>query len=406
MIDTDRVTPVALPKLPDGSEPDARTVLFCAEPRLFQSAIEPLAAAGFKPTRAPSWADALSLYDGLRPSAVLVDGAFLDGAGPELCAALRRRSGRVAVPVLALCDGARDEARALTAGASDVVSRPLRWDRIVLRLSHLWREYRSGLEVERLRLHLNDAHREMARTREEAERATRVDAMTGLPNRTRLVEIVQRALGRSQRLEGRVALMCVDIDRFGAVNETLGRANGDRALREFAERIGQLSRAVDARGTGSVVITAARLEGDEFTLVFTDIVDTGFLSKFAERMLETIARPIAMGDASISLSASVGIAVAAGDSGSAEVFLQHGETAAVASSSTARRSPARPASSWACTAACAPLSTRISSRWPTSRCSMRRAGTCAASRRSCAGRTRRTAGCRPPSSCRSRRRPG
>jgi diguanylate cyclase (GGDEF)-like protein len=311
----------------EANAPDARAVLFCAEPRLFQSGAGPLAAAGFKPTRAPSWTAALALYDDLRPSVVLVDGAFLDGAGPELCAALRRRSGRVAVPVLALCDGGRDEARALAAGASDVVSRPLRWDRVVLRLAHLWREFRSGLEVERLRALLNEAHREMARTREEAERAGRVDALTGLPNRTRLVEIVQRALGRSQRLEGRVAVLCADLDRFGAVNETLGRAHGDRVLCEVAARVGQLSRCVQPRGRGSVVISAARPEGDAFTLVFTDIVDTGFLSDCASRLLEAIALPISVGDTSICLSASVGIAVASAASGLAEAFLQHGETA-------------------------------------------------------------------------------
>ena len=320
------------PKAPDLTRPRAKPVdrklLVCADESVFASGLDSLTTAGFRPARAGGWAEALSLYESLLPSTVLVDGAFLDGSGPRLCAALRRMSGRVEVPVLALCSGKRDVLRALEAGANDVVDKPLDWSIVNRRLSCLYREYQASVETTRLRGLLNDAHKAMVQTLDQAERQSFVDPLTGLPNRLRLDQVLQRALVRSQRLEGGVALLTVDLDRFSDVNETLGRRAGDGVLQQVAQRLSaelRHTRAHPGRRTG--LSLAVRVGGDQFALMLTYGVSTEFLSSLAQALLDTLARPFSAGDTEVYLTASVGIAVAPADLADPGELLQHAETA-------------------------------------------------------------------------------
>ena len=309
-------------------KPVQPTVLVCADQQALAFGRKTLEEAGFKLTRANGWSEALSLYEDLRPSSVLVDGAFLDGSGPRLCAALRRLSGRVEVPVLALCDGKRDVKRALEAGASDVALKPLDWPVVVRRLSCLFREYKASTEITRLRKLLNDTHTIMVQTLDQVEQQSLVDVLTGLPNRLRLAQVVQRALARSQRLEGGVALLTVDLDRFSDINETLGRAAGDAILKQLAGRL-----ASGLRGKGDHadlrrgLRMAVRVGGDEFALMLTDTVSEEFLSGVAERLLQTVATPFRVEETDVYLTASVGVASAPADLSDPGELLQHAETA-------------------------------------------------------------------------------
>ena len=309
-------------------KPVQQTVLVCADAQVLAFGRKTLEAAGFQLMRANGWAEALSHYEELRPSSVLVDGAFLDGSGPRLCAALRRMSGRVEVPVLALCDGKRDVRRALEAGANDIVMKPLDWQVVERRLSCLFREYRSSTETTRLRKMLNDTHTIMVQTLDQVEQQSLVDALTGLPNRLRLTQVVQRALGRSQRLEGGVALLTVDLDRFSDINETLGRGAGDKILQQLA---GRLSSGLRGKGDHADLRRglrmAVRVGGDEFALMLTETVGEQFLSGFAERLLQTVSTPFRVDETEVYLTASVGVAEAPADLTDSGELLQHAETA-------------------------------------------------------------------------------
>ncbi len=309
-------------------KPVQPTVLVCADQQALAFGRKTLEEAGFKLTRADGWSEALSLYEDLRPSSVLVDGAFLDGSGPRLCAALRRMSGRVEVPVLALCDGKRDVKRALEAGASDVALKPLDWQVVVRRLSCLFREYKASTETTRLRKLLNDTHTIMVQTLDQVEQQSLVDVLTGLPNRLRLAQVVQRALARSQRLEGGVALLTVDLDRFSDINETLGRAAGDSLLKQLARRLSSGLRGKgDHADLRRGLRMAVRIGGDEFALMLTETVSEEFLSGFAERLLQTVATPFRVDETDVYLTASVGVASAPADLNDPGELLQHAETA-------------------------------------------------------------------------------
>ncbi|NJL29942.1 MAG: EAL domain-containing protein, partial [Thermoanaerobaculia bacterium] len=125
------------------------------------------------------------------------------------------------------------------------------------------------------------------------------DALTGLPNRTLMTERLERALRRAQRGDYHFALMFIDLDRFKAINDSLGHAAGDELLQETARRLEASVRPGD---------TVARLGGDEFTVILEDLQEHADATRIAERILEDLARPFKVGGQEVTSSGSIGIA--------------------------------------------------------------------------------------------------
>jgi diguanylate cyclase (GGDEF)-like protein/PAS domain S-box-containing protein len=126
------------------------------------------------------------------------------------------------------------------------------------------------------------------------------DPLTGLPNRTLGLDRITRALERTRRTGGRVAVLCLDLDRFAVVNDSVGPDLGDVVLVEVASRLQLALRGGD---------TAARLSGDEFAVVCDDVSDEGEAVVVAERVLETLREPVLIDGRLVVPTASVGIAV-------------------------------------------------------------------------------------------------
>jgi diguanylate cyclase (GGDEF)-like protein/PAS domain S-box-containing protein len=126
------------------------------------------------------------------------------------------------------------------------------------------------------------------------------DPLTGLPNRTLGLDRITRALERARRTGGRVAVLCLDLDRFGVVNDSVGPDLGDVVLIEVASRLQLALRGGD---------TAARLSGDEFAVVCDDVRDEGEAVLVAERVLETLREPVHLDGRLVIPTASLGIAV-------------------------------------------------------------------------------------------------
>jgi diguanylate cyclase (GGDEF)-like protein/PAS domain S-box-containing protein len=139
-----------------------------------------------------------------------------------------------------------------------------------------------------------------------AHRATH-DALTDLPNRTLLLDHLELAIARSDRDRTGIALLFLDLDRFKSVNDTLGHDVGDELLIAVAGRINDMLRPAD---------TVARIGGDEFVILCEDIVDEHHAVSIAQRILSLIeATPFRLGDAEVSITASIGIALSAGGDG-------------------------------------------------------------------------------------------
>ncbi len=129
----------------------------------------------------------------------------------------------------------------------------------------------------------------------------RHDDLTDLPNRTLFHECLNQRLDALQRRGGGCAVLCLDLDRFKAVNDTFGHLAGDALLREMA---GRLKRIVPA---GDVV---ARLGGDEFAILVSDVDRSETMSDLAARLVAAVKVPTLIGAQSVQVGVSVGIALA------------------------------------------------------------------------------------------------
>ena len=139
--------------------------------------------------------------------------------------------------------------------------------------------------------------------------SSRRDALTLMPNRSVVLERVQRALDHRQRHPAYgFAVLFMDIDRFKQVNDTLGHMAGDELLRQVAERLSEALRPGDAVGRiGSDLHTAARIGGDEFVIVLEGIRHPDDACQVADRLLLDLARPYQLGAHEVHSSVSIGI---------------------------------------------------------------------------------------------------
>ena len=136
-----------------------------------------------------------------------------------------------------------------------------------------------------------------------------VDPLTGLPNRSRFMDRLDRSVALAERTGSRFAVLFVDLDGFKAVNDAYGHHAGDAMLRALAARMTGAVRRSD---------TVARLAGDEFTVLTGEPVDAEGVRVLAGKLVAACAAPCAVDERMLRISASVGVAL----------FPQHGGDAA------------------------------------------------------------------------------
>jgi diguanylate cyclase (GGDEF)-like protein/PAS domain S-box-containing protein len=135
------------------------------------------------------------------------------------------------------------------------------------------------------------------------------DPLTGLPNRLLFVDLIERAIRRTERRPDQTfALLTLGLDRFDAVHHSLGRLTADSLLVAIARRLQSSLRATDAvtRQTDS---TLARLGGDEFMVLLEDITDASDAIRVADRLRLALGTPFAVDGHQIFVSATAGITV-------------------------------------------------------------------------------------------------
>jgi diguanylate cyclase (GGDEF)-like protein/PAS domain S-box-containing protein len=144
------------------------------------------------------------------------------------------------------------------------------------------------------------------------------DALTGLANRTQLVEKLQNALAALPSRGGGIAVHFIDVDRFKSVNDTLGHDGGDLLLQIVAERLRSVTRVEDV---------VARLGGDEFVVVQTQVNGKDQAEDFARRLTAAVTAPVKLREQTIVATVSVGIALAPADGTNPERLLKSADLA-------------------------------------------------------------------------------
>ncbi len=140
----------------------------------------------------------------------------------------------------------------------------------------------------------------LKKTNEQITHLAYHDFLTSLPNRILFYDRLNQAITKARRDKESIAVLFLDLDGFKVINDTFGHDVGDALLREVSERIVACVRDSD---------TVARMGGDEFTVILSNVRTPNSSDRVAKKIVEAIARPFALNGKNCSVSASIGIAL-------------------------------------------------------------------------------------------------
>jgi len=150
------------------------------------------------------------------------------------------------------------------------------------------------------------------------EKMAHYDTLTKLPNRALLADRLNQTMLQCQRHHHSLAVVFMDLDGFKSVNDTHGHAVGDELLIVVSQRMNFALRDVD---------TLARIGGDEFIVVLTDLINADDYKPVLERLLLAVSEPITVGNVTLKVSASIGVTLYPQDDADADILIRHADQA-------------------------------------------------------------------------------
>jgi len=169
---------------------------------------------------------------------------------------------------------------------------------------------------------------ERIRAQEQVVHQATHDGLTGLANRLVFRDRLELVLARAERSGSFAALLFLDLDRFKAINDTLGHSAGDQLLRDVSGRLKAALRATDTLARfADEEFTVARFGGDEFVVLCEGLAAEGDAVRVAQRIQRALLRPFVLGRYEHLVTASIGIALASAEHGDAESLLRDADVA-------------------------------------------------------------------------------
>ena len=158
---------------------------------------------------------------------------------------------------------------------------------------------------------------EQERANQQIHYLARHDTLTGLSNRAVLNDVVDRELAATRSGE-RVAVLCIDLDNFKTINDTLGHPTGDKLLQKVADRL---------RAAAAEAIAIGRLGGDEFALVQVAACQPGPAKSLAQRVIDSVSAPYEIDGQTMVIGVSIGVAVAPPEGENSETLMRNADIA-------------------------------------------------------------------------------
>jgi diguanylate cyclase (GGDEF)-like protein/PAS domain S-box-containing protein len=153
------------------------------------------------------------------------------------------------------------------------------------------------------------------------------DSLTGLPNRRMLRDRLEQEIRQSRRDHRQLAILFIDLDHFKEINDTLGHDYGDQLLVEAARRLRGCVRETD---------TVARMGGDEFTVLLTELTSTSHLEGVLQKLLDALAGVFQLRDQQVFVSGSIGVTMYPGDGTDIENLYKNADQAMYAAKAAGR----------------------------------------------------------------------
>lgn len=170
----------------------------------------------------------------------------------------------------------------------------------------------------KINLNLNQKFTKFEKSYTQAVQLAFHDELTGLPNRTLLLDRLKQVIAQSDRQNKQVALLFIDLDKFKTVNDNLGHAAGDKLLQQVAERINTCIRYGD---------TASRYGGDEFVVLLPNIKGLGSATIVKEKIRKHLSQSYSINNHVIDIKASIGTAIYAGNGQNSADFIKQADDA-------------------------------------------------------------------------------
>ena len=282
-----------------------------------------LEMAGFRVVAAADGVTALSQFREHPADCVVLDVVMPGMNGFDVCSALRALPGSRHVPILmqTSLDDMESVNRAYNAGATDFSSKGINPMLLAQRVKFLVRAKQT-----------QDQLRESeARVRYLAY----YDPLTALPNRQRLLQILEQQVEWALPRQRGLAVLMLDIDNLSRINDTQGQEAGDALLKEVAHRLQNclrdsqrtLERADDSLEKIDITDWVARTGGDEFALALPGVSTAEAAQAVAQRVQLALARPFVFAQAEIPLSATMGISLFPGDAATPGALVKNADAA-------------------------------------------------------------------------------
>ncbi len=276
-----------------------------------------LRGAGFSVTVAADGEQAMEKFARGAFDLVMLDIDMPRRNGLEVCAALRQQAGEL-LPIVMVTgmDEVESVDAAYRAGATDFISKPISWALIAHRVRYMLRGYQINLDLQA--------------AREDIRRLAYFDSLTGVPNREYFQTILADALEQQRRHARPFALLCIDLDNFKRINDTLGHGVGDELLCVVTARLRSELRAgmrSGAKSAGSSHDGMCRVGGDEFMVLLPDIREADDAMAVANRLIAAVSQPMRLACHDVLVTPSIGIALCPGDSGHAGTLVRNADLA-------------------------------------------------------------------------------
>lgn len=260
---------------------------------------EALRNGGCEVKEAQGGLEALDICRSCMPDLILMDAIMPGLDGFDLCQKIRKMPHGADIPILIITASESEEAVAMafSVAATDFINKPVNISVIQKRVGHLIASSKAERYIKQLAYH---------------------DSLTGLPNRTNLMQYLELVINQSKKEKSMFAVLFLDLDHFKVVNDSMGHAVGDLLLKAVSERLSSFLRGHDF---------IARLGGDEFTIVLQDVKSPQIVASIAEELCQSFSQPFTFMRRKIPVTTSIGISIFPDHGNEITDLLKHADSA-------------------------------------------------------------------------------
>mgnify|MGYP001826212522 CR=1 FL=1 len=288
-----------------------------------------LGQSGLQVTVASDPANGLDLARSIKADVIVVDAAMSD-AGNRPYFEVLQEAADVTADVIVLCANNSQIKAALMAKVFDIARKPYNWQSVAARAYHSLQIKNRNVSLAESKNALKEALELANVAREQLRTNQRFEPVTGLPNKTKFVDLVNRAMSATDKNGGSLAVFVVGFTRFRLVVEAMGQEQADKVLAEIGRRmaacVGDSNAVLDHSPQGLRTAAIGILDSHRFGLMMT-VHDEDSLPPFQQRLLENLSRPIQVMGQVVHLSACLGIASYPQDAEDVDQLLQRADNA-------------------------------------------------------------------------------